>query len=53
MEILVLFLLVLLLFGPEELPPLARMISQTLNELKNIFQRLEKEWDLSDKVKKP
>ena len=47
MELLLLFLLALLLFGPEELPPLARLMSRTLNELKSIFQRLEKEWGLS------
>ncbi len=49
MEMLLLFVLALLLLGPEELPPLARLISRTLNELKNIFHRLEKEWGLSKK----
>ena len=47
MEILVLFLLALLLLGPEELPPLARFITRTFNELKAIFHRLEKEWGLN------
>ena len=52
MEILVLFVLALLLLGPEELPSLARMISRILNELKTVYQSLEKEWGLSDKIKK-
>ena len=47
MEILLLFLLALLLLGPEEIPPLARFINQILNELKTIFQKLEKEWSLT------
>ena len=49
MEILLLLLLALLLLGPEELPPLARLISRTLNELNNILHKLEKEWGLSKK----
>ena len=50
MEVLVLFLLALLLLGPEELPPLARLITRTFNELKVLLHRLEKEWDLNQKI---
>ena len=47
-ELLFLFVLVLLLFGPKELPKLARFIARLIYEMKNIFQRLEKEWRLSE-----
>lgn len=40
------FLLILILFGPEELPKLARFIARLIYEMKSIFQRLEKEWNL-------
>lgn len=40
------FLLILILFGPEELPKLARFIARLIYEMKGIFQRLEKEWNL-------
>ncbi len=45
-ELSVIFLLVLILFGPGELPKLARMLARLIYEMKNIFRRLEKEWDL-------
>ena len=41
------FLLILILFGPRELPKLARFMARLIYEMKNIFQRLEKEWNLS------
>lgn len=40
------FFLILILFGPQELPKLARFIAKLIYEMKNIFQRLEKEWNL-------
>ena len=45
-ELIIVFLLILLLFGPKELPYLARSILKFINEMKNIFSRLKKEWDL-------
>ena len=47
-ELCVIFLLVLVLFGPKELPKLARFVAKLIYELKNIFQRLEKEWHLTE-----
>ena len=47
-ELCVIFLLALVLFGPKELPTLARFIAKLIYELKNIFQRLEKEWRLAE-----
>ena len=40
------FLLVLILFGPEELPKLARFTARLVYQMKNVFLRLEKEWNL-------
>ncbi len=40
------FLLVLILFGPEELPKLARFMARLVYQMKNVFLRLEKEWNL-------
>ncbi len=48
-ELLVIFLLALFLFGPKELPILARFIVKLINEMKHIFNRLKEEWNLSDK----
>ena len=48
-ELIVIFLLVLFLFGPKELPNFARFIVKLINEVKHIFNRLKDEWDLSDK----
>ena len=47
-ELCAIFLLVLVLFGPKELPNLARFIAKLIYEMKNIFQRLEKEWHLAE-----
>ena len=47
-ELCVIFLLALVLFGPKELPKLARFVAKLIYELKNIFQRLEKEWRLTE-----
>ena len=47
-ELCVIFLLALVLFGPKELPKLARFVAKLIYELKNIFQRLEKEWCLTE-----
>ena len=48
LEVCAIFLLALVLFGPKELPKLARFIAKLIYELKNIFQRLEKEWHLAE-----
>ncbi len=50
-ELFFLFLLILLLFGPKELPKLARFVARLIYQMKNIFQRLEKEWNLKDQDK--
>ena len=50
-ELLFISLLILLLFGPRELPKLARFVARLIYEMKNIFHRLEKEWDLSSQHK--
>lgn len=51
LELCAIFLLVLVLFGPKELPKLARFVAKFIYELKNIFQRLEKEWRLAEHQK--
>ena len=43
-EIICIFLLILVLFGPQELPHLARLILRLINEMKNLFYRLEACW---------
>ena len=48
-ELVIIFLLALLLFGPKELPKLARFLVKLINEMKQIFNRLKSEWNLSDK----
>ena len=50
-ELSAIFLLILVLFGPEELPKLARFIARLVYQMKNIFLRLEKEWNLEYKSK--
>ncbi|MDE0518973.1 MAG: twin-arginine translocase TatA/TatE family subunit [Oligoflexia bacterium] len=50
-EFVFLFFLALLLFGPKELPKLARLIARCIYEMKNLFQRLEKEWHLFEDQK--
>jgi len=52
-ELSVVFILVLLLFGPQELPKLARFIARFIHEMKSIFKNLEKEWNLFSEEKKP
>ena len=52
------FLLILILFGPQEMPKLARFVAKLIYEMKNIFQRLAEEWNLENhgdnsSVKKP
>ena len=53
MEVIGVLLLILVLFGPKELPRLARQVARLIYEMKNIFHRLEKEWDLENLSKKP
>ena len=53
MEVIGVLLLMLVLFGPKELPRLARQVARLIYEMKNIFHRLEKEWDLENISKKP
>ena len=48
-ELVVIFLLALFLFGPKELPKLARFLVKLTNEMKQFFNRLKSEWNLSDK----
>ena len=45
-EIILIFLILLILFGPKELPGLARFLLRMIHELKAIFHRLETEWKL-------
>ena len=45
-ELAFLFLLFLLLFGPKDLPRIARFTARLFYDMKNIFQKLEKEWRL-------
>ncbi len=45
-ELFVVFLLLLVLFGPKELPEMARRMARFIYEMKNVFQKLEKEWKL-------
>ena len=45
-ELFVIFLLLLVLFGPKELPKMARRIACLIYEMKNVFQKLEQEWKL-------
>ncbi len=45
-ELFLIFLLGLFLFGPEELPRLARALARWIYEMKNIFKKLEEEWKL-------
>lgn len=51
-EIAMVVLLVLLLFGPQEIPKLARFISRLIYQFKDIFSRLEKQWNLNTEDKK-
>ena len=45
-ELFVIFLLILVLFGPKELPKIAQALARLIYEMKRIFQRLEREWNL-------
>ena len=45
-EWIVIFLLLLFLFGPKELPKGARLMARLIYEMKNIFRKLETEWNL-------
>ena len=47
-ELFFIALLALLLFGPKELPKLARFVARLIYEMKSIFQRLEKQWHLDN-----
>lgn len=51
-ELFVIFLLTLVLFGPKELPKIAQALAKWIYELKRIFQRLEREWNLMSEKKK-
>ena len=43
-ELVFIFVLIFLLFGPKGLPMVARFLTQFLYEMKHIFQQLEREW---------
>ena len=45
-EWVVIFLLLLFLFGPKELPKGARLMARLFYEMKSIFRKLETEWNL-------
>lgn len=47
LELVLIFFLLLILFGPKELPGLARLLLHMIYELKTIFNRLEREWKLN------
>ncbi len=52
LELFFLFILALILFGPKDLPKLARLLLQMVYRLKNIFHQFEKKWNhLEDKEK--
>ena len=46
-EWIVIFLLLMFLFGPKELPKAARLMARLFYEMKNIFRKLETEWKLN------
>jgi len=48
-ELILIFFLLFILFGPKELPDLARTLLRMVNELKTTFQRWEQEWKLDSK----
>lgn len=47
-ELAVIFLLVLLLFGPEKLPELARMIAKGTRELRKMTTEFRRQMNLDD-----
>jgi len=47
-EIMILLLLVLILFGPKQIPELARGIGKGLNELKRATNEVKQEFKLDD-----
>ncbi len=47
-ELLIIMLLVLLLFGPQRLPELARSLGRSLNELRRAAEDVKKELDVDD-----
>ena len=51
-EIIIVFILLLILFGPKELPKLAKLFVSSLNELKNIFYKLREDWELKSEDNK-
>ena len=53
LELIVVFLLLLVLFGPKELPRLARGVARLIYEIRHIFQKLETEWKLSPSEQAP
>ena len=53
MELVVIFLVVLVLFGPKKLPEIARMIGKTIDQLRNASQDFKDEiMKIEDDVKK-
>ena len=48
MEILMVFLIILLLFGAKKLPELARSMGKAVREFKNATDTFQKEFDVND-----
>jgi TatA/E family protein of Tat protein translocase len=46
-ELLVIFLIILILFGAKRLPELARSLGRSINEFKNATQNIQQELDVT------
>ena len=47
-ELLVIFLIVLILFGPEKMPELARMVGKAMRQLREASNDIKKQLNLTD-----
>jgi len=47
-ELIVIFLIILILFGAKRLPELARSLGRSINEFKNATQNIKKDLDLNN-----
>jgi sec-independent protein translocase protein TatA len=52
-ELLIIFVVVLLLFGPKKLPELARGLGRSIQEFKKAADDVKKELNVMDDFKKP
>ncbi|GAB4327729.1 MAG: hypothetical protein Kow0037_01500 [Calditrichia bacterium] len=51
-ELLVIFLIILILFGAKRLPELARSLGRSINEFKNATQNIKEDLDITAEPKK-